>query len=355
MAALTSNMVPQPHHFSRQNLESTDGSVSMDSSDHFDRESLNIDHNSCCSDDTVLSVGNENPPPEDTPLSFKNIESHLNAISQITNSTLDPERKSPSSPRISSPSSTKSGSPGFLVYTKSDRDVDLFRGSSTPESPENYYNQKTLQANNNDANNGNLKFSIDNILKADFGRRITDPINIRKCKPKKIVPEVGAVEEAKGPVDLSKSEAEKKTESQPMLWPAWVYCTRYSDRPSSGRSPRTRRVKKPGVKQGAPTAEEKRPRTAFSGAQLARLKHEFAENRYLTERRRQQLSAELGLNEAQIKIWFQNKRAKIKKASGQKNPLALQLMAQGLYNHSTIPLTKEEEELQEMQGTKSPS
>lgn len=116
--------------------------------------------------------------------------------------------------------------------------------------------------------------------------------------------------------------------------------------------PRTRRVKKAAPKTGA-TPEEKRPRTAFSGAQLARLKHEFAENRYLTERRRQQLSQELGLNEAQIKIWFQNKRAKIKKASGQKNPLALQLMAQGLYNHSTIPLTKEEEELQEMHAKKS--
>ncbi|XP_053964153.1 uncharacterized protein LOC128867081 [Anastrepha ludens] len=99
----------------------------------------------------------------------------------------------------------------------------------------------------------------------------------------------------------------------------------------------------------AATAEDKRPRTAFSGSQLARLKHEFTENRYLTEKRRQQLSSELGLNEAQIKIWFQNKRAKLKKSSGTKNPLALQLMAQGLYNHSTIPLTREEEELQELQ------
>ncbi|XP_054471885.1 homeobox protein engrailed-1-B-like [Anoplopoma fimbria] len=126
-------------------------------------------------------------------------------------------------------------------------------------------------------------------------------------------------------------------ESQPLLWPAWVYCTRYSDRPSSG--PRTRKLKK--SKSGK---EDKRPRTAFTAEQLQRLKTEFQVNRYITEQRRQALAQELSLNESQIKIWFQNKRAKIKKASGFKNGLALQLMAQGLYNHSTTTIQEDKEE-----------
>nr|prf homeobox protein En-1 [Mus musculus] len=57
--------------------------------------------------------------------------------------------------------------------------------------------------------------------------------------------------------------------------------------------------------------------------QLQRLKAEFQANRYITEQRRQTLAQELSLNESQIKIWFQNKRAKIKKATGIKNGLAL--------------------------------
>nr|XP_019955215.1 PREDICTED: homeobox protein engrailed-1-B-like [Paralichthys olivaceus] len=126
-------------------------------------------------------------------------------------------------------------------------------------------------------------------------------------------------------------------ETQPLLWPAWVYCTRYSDRPSSG--PRTRKLKK--SKSGK---EDKRPRTAFTAEQLQRLKTEFQVNRYITEQRRQSLAHELNLNESQIKIWFQNKRAKIKKASGFKNGLALQLMAQGLYNHSTTTVQEDKED-----------
>ncbi|XP_048193927.1 homeobox protein engrailed-2 [Perognathus longimembris pacificus] len=128
--------------------------------------------------------------------------------------------------------------------------------------------------------------------------------------------------------DSDSSQAGATLGAQPMLWPAWVYCTRYSDRPSSG--PRSRKPKKKN-----PNKEDKRPRTAFTAEQLQRLKAEFQTNRYLTEQRRQSLAQELSLNESQIKIWFQNKRAKIKKATGNKNTLAVHLMAQGLYNHST--------------------
>jgi len=99
----------------------------------------------------------------------------------------------------------------------------------------------------------------------------------------------------------------------------------------------------PGVTSGAPTVDgtssdvDKRPRTAFNGDQLSVLRREFDASRYLTEERRQRLASQLGLHESQIKIWFQNKRAKLKKASGVPNPLAVELMAQGLYNHCTVP------------------
>lgn len=185
------------------------------------------DDNSCCSDDTVLSVGNEAPissnnnisqekngpeSPETSGLtSFKHIQTHLNAISQLSQNLNISQpmlvRPNPITPNplmfLNQPlifqnpllnQDLKSGlnisnrlpmqnnlglnpQPFGLNFglrsktqelrsTRTDENRRLF----TPKSPENesFINQNCL------------KFSIDNILKADFGRRITDPLNKRK-------------------------------------------------------------------------------------------------------------------------------------------------------------------------------
>ncbi|KAL0267860.1 UNVERIFIED_CONTAM: hypothetical protein PYX00_010010 [Menopon gallinae] len=84
------------------------------------------------------------------------------------------------------------------------------------------------QGNSKCENNRTLKFSIDNILKSDFGNEnaVASP---RKTEERKEQPK-----KAEAPVDLSQENGTNAAGTDaPMLWPAWVYCTRYSDRPSS--------------------------------------------------------------------------------------------------------------------------
>ncbi|XP_049542611.1 ventral anterior homeobox 2-like [Anopheles darlingi] len=66
---------------------------------------------------------------------------------------------------------------------------------------------------------------------------------------------------------------------------------------------------------GLPATDDrkKRPRTAFSAAQIKALETEFERGKYLSVAKRTALAKQLHLTETQIKIWFQNRRTKWKR------------------------------------------
>jgi len=81
-----------------------------------------------------------------------------------------------------------------------------------------------------------LKFSIDNILRPEFG----DARKQKTSSKKRSAADDSPVDLSKECCDTKNGKTESRvssptSENNNMMWPAWVYCTRYSDRPSSGK------------------------------------------------------------------------------------------------------------------------
>ncbi|XP_074596941.1 uncharacterized protein LOC141852011 [Brevipalpus obovatus] len=82
--------------------------------------------------------------------------------------------------------------------------------------------------------------------------------------------------------------------------------------------------------------QNRRRRTAFNSEQLLQLEHEFIVKKYLTQPERAKLAHTLQLSESQVKIWFQNRRAKWKRVRGQRVAPAQQTTGHKV--HCPIPV-----------------
>ncbi|VDN40511.1 unnamed protein product [Gongylonema pulchrum] len=85
----------------------------------------------------------------------------------------------------------------------------ISEGLSSPEASPSYRSTESCQSSSPE-----LKFSIQNILRPDFGKHEPVAATPKPC-------------------------TSTTPDNMNVAFPAWIYCTRYSDRPSSGNFSQT--------------------------------------------------------------------------------------------------------------------